>query len=115
MYHEVMKMCITYNVKIESEKARAMQIAFDCYNDMLKNGIFPSSETYDLLLKCITINVPGSNERDAVVSQIFQTACDQGQASSALLTTLEKASPRMRMEYIALPEHSSRVHRRSRK
>lgn len=108
MYATVIHVC--GRTTLEEDKSKALQIAFQCYNKIIANGIFPLWYTYHSLLLCIANLLPeGSEERAELSKQVFEAACGQGQVDRSVILGLEKANPSLLLSYEALPEHSAMI------
>lgn len=70
----------------------ALRIAFECYNNMILQGIKPSAVTYSCLLNCCATLVHDPIKRDKLARQVFAAACEQGQVNTVVEATLKKAS-----------------------
>jgi hypothetical protein len=53
----------------------ALRIAFECYNNMILQGIKPSAITYSCLLNCCATLVHDPIKRDKLARQVFAAAC----------------------------------------
>lgn len=102
IYQEVIEICSgTTNV---SDQPKALEIAFSCFNGMIRREIHPNARTYRFLLLSVANLLSESDQRDEIALKVFTSACQSKEVNSLVISSLEKASKKTFENYKSKPE-----------
>ena len=91
-YHLVLTTCYHAMLQTHSrDRNKAMDIAKEVYEGMLRNGVEPTPKTYAILLSCYKRLTPINSERRIRLTESFmKDALDREMATPAVWTYLQR-------------------------